>query len=234
MLNWIKNCKQRWWSFDSEPTLVQGRHWASDAQWDTHAHFLRPKSKVHNACWVDFKSFSLNIQRRLGEQHLFTKGADRRPHVWHYQLCLGWGKILGAWVLYLSRADYSQWHGALPRGLRGKQPRPEKPDKPSCPVSNSGLSTFLGDPCITWLMGSRCYVCRERTFLILRMVLLMAPRGRQPRNMLCRQSMSHQKESHHQLIWLIAFKLSDWLAMCVCFVFFLKCCICWINVSWLY
>lgn len=39
-----------------------------------------------------------------------------------------------------------------------------EPDKPSCPVQNAGLSTFLGDPCITWLAGSRCYVCREDMF----------------------------------------------------------------------
>lgn len=38
------------------------------------------------------------------------------------------------------------------------------PDKPSCPLPNSGLCTFLGEPCITWLMGSRCYVCRKDWF----------------------------------------------------------------------
>lgn len=56
------------------------------------------------------------------------------------------GKNLGAWVLYLSRADYSQWHGALPRGLGGKQPRPEKTRQALMPSVELWIKHFPGRP----------------------------------------------------------------------------------------
>lgn len=85
VLNWIKTCKQHWCSFDSEPARYQNVDHAG-RRTRTPPVLDRLKSKVQDTRWVDFKSFSLYIQRRLGEQHLFTKSADRRPLVWHYQL----------------------------------------------------------------------------------------------------------------------------------------------------
>lgn len=76
----------------------------------------------------------------------------------------GCGKNLGARVVDLSRADYSRWHGDRPRGLGGKQPRPEKPRQALMPRVILWISTFLGDTRITWLMGSRSYVYREELF----------------------------------------------------------------------
>lgn len=78
--------------------------------------------------------------------------------------CLGWGENLGAWVLYLSRRDYSQWQGTVPRGLRGKQPILVKSRQALMPNAGLWIKHFPGDPCITWHMRSRCYVCREDWF----------------------------------------------------------------------
>lgn len=95
---------------------------------------------------------------------LFTKSIDRFPLVWCYQLMLRLGTDFGARVLYLSWADYSQLHGGKPRGLGGKQPRPEKTRQALMPSIALWINTFLGDTSITWHIGSRSHVCGEELF----------------------------------------------------------------------
>lgn len=75
--------------------------------------------------------------------------------------CVEAGEELGVRVLYLICTDYSHWYGASPRGLEGKQPRPEKTRQTLMLSVELWISTFLGDSCITWFMGSRSYVCSE-------------------------------------------------------------------------
>lgn len=52
----------------------------------------------------------------------------------------------------------------MPRGLRGKQPILVKSRQALMPNAGLWIKHFPGDPCITWHMRSRCYVCREDWF----------------------------------------------------------------------
>lgn len=106
--------------------------------------------------------------------YVLGKGVWMSSVWWHWAVtgvrlcgtikCLGWGENLVTWILCLSRRDYSQWGGTRTRGLRGKQPILVKSRQALMPNAGLWIKHFPGDPCITWHMRSRCYVCREDCF----------------------------------------------------------------------
>lgn len=123
------------------------------------------ESRTANSADIQIINSCSNNPSQPGmSKSLFTKSIDRFPLVWCYQLMLRLGTDFGARVLYLSWADYSQLHGGKPRGLGGKQPRPEKTRQALMPSIALWINTFLGDTSITWHIGSRSHVCGEELF----------------------------------------------------------------------
>lgn len=111
------------------------------------AYFLFREVEVKSSSWLLswFKPFS--------PLHPKTSGWPAFVYIelWQATTCVALssaqaGKNIGVWVLYLSWTDYSHWHGTLPRGLWGKQPRPVKSRQAVMLTAKLWIMHFPGRP----------------------------------------------------------------------------------------
>lgn len=136
--NWIKHSTQCWRSWPLSTLLFE---WSTPAYTQLlHRKSSSQKFKVSTELTVSLPSLYIQQvwMRVVCLQEALTGPLLCGDISWVLRL----GKDSGERVLYLIPPDYSYWHGGWPRGLGGKQPRPDRTRQASCPVVNSGLALF--------------------------------------------------------------------------------------------